>query len=739
MFGTAFFEKGSGLSVRWKILGPMALTAAALIGLSTYMTLNAFDVYIDREIRQRAQLIVEVVSHAVETIHHPAELEKFFTTLVVDSEIEMITIIDGEDGRVIASAQSHDGETADGVSHESVHQQIGDDIHAWLDEAGGDEEGTWPKVAEYEKEHWQFVDKFDHAHLHADQTGHNGFILVRLDANALYAEGWGLAWRLASWPMLVALLAILSMAYLAYEFIIKRLDFLGTILDAHRKGDDFNLAHNKDDEFGALASALVDMFRTTRESEARLANLARRDSLTGLANRTFFKDRLNHDLAVADRSGAVVGLMLLDLDNFKDVNDTLGHDVGDKLLQHTADILRACARKSDTIARLGGDEFAIILSQVDSPSSLTRLATRIIQALAQPKMIDSYEIHPGTSIGITIFPQDGRDPDVLLKNADLALYRAKAEGRGNFQIYRHELHLRAMERNAIERDLRQALIDDQFLLYYQPKIDLKTGAIIGAEALVRWNHPERGIIAPAMFVPVAESNGFIVELTRWVLGEACRQNRAWQDDGLPAFSVAVNVSAADLRRPDLTDRVASTLIRSGLSPRHLEIEVTESMVMGDVDFVTGTLRRLRSLGVTIAIDDFGTGYCSLSYLKRFPVNRLKIDQSFVHDMLSVRDGDAIPKVIIDLSRSLGVRVVAEGVETAQQLEALRKLGCDEAQGYYLGRPSPAAEFAEFVRHYRSPIAAVVASAGTDRDDHLSEAPDDSSAAPDNSSPAKGSA
>lgn len=730
MLGTVFFKRASGLSVRWKILGPMAFTAAVLTGLSTYMTLNAFNIYIDREIRQRARLIVEAASHAVEIIHHPAELEDFFMTLVVASEIEMITVIDGEDGHVIASAKSHEDEVVNGVPRADIDKQTG--------EGGGDEEGTWLHVTEYEEGRWQFIAKLDHAHLHDAPLhdappGHGGRIIVRFDARAFYAEGWGMAWRLASWQTLVALLAILSMAYLVYEFIIKRLDFLSSILDAHRKGDDFNLAHNKDDEFGTLASALVDMFRATRESKARFANLARRDSLTGLANRTFFKDRLAHDLAVADRSGAVVGLMLLDLDNFKDVNDTLGHDVGDKLLQCTADILRACARKSDTIARLGGDEFAIILSPVENPSSITRLATRIIQALAQPQMIESYEIHPSTSIGITTFPQDGRNPDVLLKNADLALYRAKAEGRGNFQLYRHELHLRAMERNAIERDLRQALTDGQFTLYYQPKIDLKTGAIVGAEALLRWIHPERGIIPPAMFIPVAESNGFIVELTRWVLDEACRQNRAWQNDGLPAFSVAVNVSAADLRWPDLIDRVASTLIRSGLAPQYLEVEVTESMVMRDVEFVTGTLRRLRSLGVAIAIDDFGTGYCSLAYLKRFPVQRLKIDRSFVHDMLCVRDGYAIPKVIIDLSRNLGVKVVAEGVETAQQLDALRELGCDEAQGYYLGRPSPAAEFAEFVRHYRPSIATAMALVGKERDDHLLEASDNSSTASDNSS------
>lgn len=291
-----------------------------------------------------------------------------------------------------------------------------------------------------------------------------------------------------------------------------------------------------------------------------------------------------------------------------------------------------------------------------------------------------------------------RDPDVLLKNADLALSRAKFEGSSACVLYRHELHLRVMERNSIERDLRAALAQKQFVLYYQPKVDITSGRISGAEALIRWQHPERGLIAPDLFVPVAERCGFIGDLTRWVLDEACRQNRAWQEDGLPKVGVAVNVSAVDLRRPDLSDMVANTLVRHAISPQYLELEVTESMVMRDVDVVIGTLRRLRSLGVGIGIDDFGTGYSSLAYLKRFPVKRLKIDRSFVRDIADTRDGKIIPKVIIDLAHSLGLNVLAEGVENVAQLEILRALGCDEAQGYFLGRPMPAAEFEVFLRH-----------------------------------------
>lgn len=687
-------EQANRLSVRWKILGPVGLTAAVLIALSTYMTLTAFDDRVQSDIESRAQLMLGSISHAAEIIEDAAELNDFVGTLGAEPEIEMIAVVDAQKGVVVAS-------TRDGWIGQRLDRLSDPAILAQVERIKKDEPG--PAFAELDSHVWEFARGVEKMHRPAGARDGPGVVVVRLDTREFFADSLGLAWRLASWQTLAALFALSLIAYVAYEFIIKRLDFLRTLLEAHENGEDLDIVGNRRDEFGKLAEALVGMFRAMRESEARLANLAQRDSLTGLANRSLFKERLNHDLSLAERTGGIVGLMLLDLDNFKDVNDTLGHDVGDHLLQRTADVLRECARRSDTVARLGGDEFAIILSDVDNAASVTRLANRIIQALSRPQRIGSHEIHPGTSIGITIYPQDGREPDVLLKNADLALYRAKAEGRGNFQLYRHELHLRAMERNAIERDLRNALTEEQFTLHYQPKVDLRTGLVTGAEALVRWNHPERGIIPPNMFIPVAESNGFIVELTRWVLEEACRQNRIWQADGLPTISIAVNVSAIDLRRSDLTDHVASTLIRSGLSPQHLELEVTESMVMRDVDFVIGTLRRLRSLGVGIAIDDFGTGYCSLAYLKRFPVKRLKIDRSFVRDMLEVRDGYAIPKVIIDLARSLGVRVVAEGVETAQQVDALQRLGCDEAQGYYLGRPAPAEEFAEFLRHYRVPF------------------------------------
>lgn len=470
-------------------------------------------------------------------------------------------------------------------------------------------------------------------------------------------------------------------------------DFTGSAL-LHEGAEGALVARS--DEFGEVARAVVGALKETSESNEQLRTLAMTDSLTGLGNRNHFKNRLSQALESGDENSHRVALVVLNLDNFKGINDMLGHEMGDELLRLVGQELKANSRKTDTVARLSADEFALIVDPVERVETVVALAQRILEALSCPRTIGRTEIHPGVSIGITVFPHDGRDAETLMKNADLALYRAKAEGRGNIQLFRHELQLRAIERNAIERDLRIALQKEQFELYYQPKVDMKTGMVRGAEALLRWNHPERGLVPPDMFIPIAEQNGLIVEISRWVIREACQQNRTWQDEGLPKISVAVNVSALDLRRRDLSDLIANTLIQSRLSPQFLEIEVTESMVMHDVEAVIGTLRRLRSLGVGIGIDDFGTGYSSLAYLKRFPVKCLKIDRSFIRDMTSDLDGQAIPRLVIDLARSLGVKVVAEGVETRLHLDLLRAMGCDEAQGYYFGRPMPADEFAVFL-------------------------------------------
>ena len=529
------------------------------------------------------------------------------------------------------------------------------------------------------------------------RMGESAIVLIRVDADKLASESIADAWNLMLWLVITAILAVLSVSLLLHRVVVAPIEALKRF--AETGGEGRAETAGPDDEIGIVARALTASFRAKSDGEARLVTLAATDGLTGLGNRTHFKTQLAADIAAGERlEGRNVGVMILNLDNFKDVNDTLGHDAGDRLLQRTAEILRGCAREGDTVARIGGDEFGVIMPGIKNADDALQLASRLVRAVGAPFRLGAQEVQQAACVGLTLYPQDGRDADVLIKNADLALTRAKQEGSGACVLYRHELHLRAIERNTIERDLRTALANNQLMLFYQPKVDVTTGRVVGAEALIRWRHEDRGFVPPSLFIPVAERSGLVVPLTKWVLEEACRQNRAWQDQGLPKIGVAVNVSAIDLRRTDLTDTIANTLIRHGLSPQYLELEVTESMVMQDVDVVIGTLRRLRSLGIGIGIDDFGTGYSSLAYLKRFPVKRLKIDRSFVHDVADRRDGHVIPKVIIDLAHALGVKVVAEGVETVDQYEKLQSLGCDEVQGYFAGRPMPAAEFELFLRN-----------------------------------------
>lgn len=532
--------------------------------------------------------------------------------------------------------------------------------------------------------------------LHFPAKKETALLLVRVDMEGLASLLVADAWNLMVWLTIAVVVAVLSISLLIHRIIVAPIEMLRDFATSGGKARaDIG---GPGDEIGAVARALSDSFAARSEGETRLAQLATTDGLTGLGNRTHFKDCLAREIAEGARNGRMVGVMILNLDNFKDVNDTIGHDAGDVVLQRTAEILKGCAREGDTVARMGGDEFGVVMPGIKNADDMLQLATRLVRAVGAPFRLGAQELQQGACVGLTLFPQDGRDADVLVKTADLALSRAKQEGAGACVLYRHELHLRAIERNTIERDLRTALANEQLMLFYQPKIDIASGRVTGAEALIRWRHEDRGFIPPSVFIPVAERSGLVVPLTKWVIDEACRQNRVWQDDGLTKIGLAVNVSAIDLRRADLTDTIANTLIRRGLSPQYLELEVTESMVMQDVDVVIGTLRRLRSLGVGISIDDFGTGYSSLAYLKRFPVKRLKIDRSFVQDVADGRDGAVIPKVIIDLAHALGVKVIAEGVETADQYEALRALGCDEVQGYFVGRPMPAAEFEVFLRN-----------------------------------------
>ncbi|MEE9251533.1 MAG: EAL domain-containing protein [Alphaproteobacteria bacterium] len=451
---------------------------------------------------------------------------------------------------------------------------------------------------------------------------------------------------------------------------------------------DHRIAIDSEDEIGALAESFNLMAKKRQQIEAALRDQAHHDALTKLPNRTYFQIRLAEALDNARRAGRMVAVHCLDLDHFKDVNDTLGHPAGDDLLKQVSARLLACVRKTDTVARLGGDEFAIIQSNLNHQDGIAVLAERMVESIAAPFQLDQEQVFTGASIGITVFPHDDTDPDSLFKNADLALYQAKQEGRSNYRLFDPAMNEEIHARKALEQDIRQALDNGEFFLNYQPRIEIASGRIIGVEALVRWRHPERGMVSPAEFIPVAEQARLISRLTDGVLREACEQAKAWQDAGLPPIRVSVNLSPADFKRTDIVSTVTGILDESGLTPQYLELEITEGMVMSGVESVIATLNELHALGVELAIADFGTGFSSMNYLKQFPLDRLKIDQSFVRHILTSEQDASITKAIIQLGHSLGFKVIAEGVETERQLEFLRVWGCDEAQGYYFSRPIP---------------------------------------------------
>jgi diguanylate cyclase (GGDEF)-like protein len=390
-------------------------------------------------------------------------------------------------------------------------------------------------------------------------------------------------------------------------------------------------------------------------------------------------------------------LLFLDLDRFKHVNDSLGHDVGDALLKTIAERLLASVRGSDTVSRQGGDEFVILLSEVTHAKGAAVTAEKILAAVRAPQRIEQHLVHITVSIGIVTYPDDGTDAETLLKKADFAMYQAKDSGRDNYQFFLPEMNVRALERQSLANDLRGAAQRQEFELYYQPKMDLETSAIIGAEALIRWHHPQRGFVPPAQFIPIAEECGFIVPIGRWVLREACRQARAWQDSGLPLMQIAVNVSSVELRAKDFADGVRAILVETGLAPSVLELELTETFLMQDSTSTALVLQDLKGMGVQLALDDFGTGYSSLSYLKRFPISTLKIDQSFVRDLTTDADDASIVCAVISMGKSLHMRVVAEGVETPEQLAFLRQQICPEGQGYYFSEPLTAEAFVKLLR------------------------------------------
>jgi len=439
-----------------------------------------------------------------------------------------------------------------------------------------------------------------------------------------------------------------------------------------------------------------------KQAQERVQYLAYYDAVTGLANRTLLEDRLHKALASAHRRQEKLAVLFLDLDHFKVVNDSLGHSAGDLVLKDVAGRLQKVAREQDTVARLGGDEFVMVVNAVKESGDAAVVAKRVLDAVTAEGIIQGHPLSIGCSIGISIFPVHGRDTTALVKNADAAMYCAKERGRNNFQFFAPEMNAQALERLQLESDLRGALQRNELFLAYQPQLDVATGELIGAEALLRWRHPQLGLIPPDKFIRIAENSGLIIPLGEWVLRTACAQARQWQQQGLPAVPVAVNVSAVQFRQEGFLELIRRVLGDTGLSPQYLELELTESLIMSNSETILSMLRQLKATGVKLSIDDFGTGYSSLSYLKHFPVYKLKVDRSFVRDITLDPDDAAIISTIISMAKSLNLRAIAEGVETQEQMTFLRQHQCDEVQGYYFSQPLPADDFASFARRAARP-------------------------------------
>jgi diguanylate cyclase (GGDEF)-like protein len=452
------------------------------------------------------------------------------------------------------------------------------------------------------------------------------------------------------------------------------------------------------DRLGSIAGAVI-VFHDVSVSKAmvsEMARLAQHDALTDLPNRTLLKDRLSQAIAAARRNDTNVAVLFLDLDGFKHINDSLGHDVGDRLLRSVAARLVSAVRGTDTVARQGGDEFVMLLTEMKHAEDAGIAAKKILITLAAPHKFHPRDLRVSASIGVSTYPQDGEDADTLLKNADTAMYQAKANGPNSYQFFKKHMNVRAIERQSVEADLNRAIERNEFVLHYQPKINLKTGEISGAEALIRWQHPDRGLLCPGEFISVAEECGLILPVGHWVLREACRQTHEWVRSGLRVPSIAVNVSSLEFRSESFLESIRAVLKETGLDPWYLDIELTETALMHHAKSSVAVLRELKSIGVRLSIDDFGTGYSSLGYLKWFPIDYLKVDQSFVRNINIDSDDATLVSTMIAMAKSLKKRVVAEGVETEDQMKFLQAHGCDEAQGYFFSKPVEPTLFAKLL-------------------------------------------
>ncbi|MCC6347638.1 MAG: EAL domain-containing protein, partial [Nitrospirales bacterium] len=453
---------------------------------------------------------------------------------------------------------------------------------------------------------------------------------------------------------------------------------------------------NERDEVVGTTGIARDITRR-KQMEETIRFQAYHDLLTGLPNRTLFMDRLSLAIPQAQRTRKRLAVLFLDLDRFKNINDSLGHTVGDHLLQDVADRLKGTLRETDTLARVGGDEFTVLLPLITQVEEAAKMAGKIIGIFKAPFLTDGQELHIASSIGISICPEDGVQAETLLKNADIAMYHAKDQGRNNFQFYNPALNIRTLERIHLENRLRQTVEHGELVVHYQPQVNIKTGKMVGAEALVRWLHPEQGLLNPQQFIPVAEEAGIIISIDQWVLRTACAQLKRWLTGGCPPLYITTNLSARQFQQPDLADTIMRILDETGLSPQSLGIEITETLAMQDTELTARTLKELSTWGVRFAIDDFGTGYSSLSYLKKLPLHKLKIDKSFIMDLTEDPDYRSIVSAIIAMAHSLKLEVTAEGVETEEQAAFLQAKGCDEIQGYFFSRPVPADEFERMLK------------------------------------------
>jgi diguanylate cyclase (GGDEF)-like protein len=443
----------------------------------------------------------------------------------------------------------------------------------------------------------------------------------------------------------------------------------------------------------------IGQFLQRKQAEDQIQYLATHDGLTSLPNRVMFSQLLNVAIQSARRYKRNLAVLFIDLDRFKLINDTLGHEAGDKLLQEIAARFTECLRESDVVARLGGDEFVVLLQEVGEAEQVATVARKILSAAIKPVVLVGQECRVTASIGICLYPGDAQDEQLLMKNADIAMYLAKEEGKNNFQFYSENIKVQSLERLTLETSLRRALERDEFFLHYQAKLDFKTNQITGVEALLRWQHPDLGLVSPVQIIPVAEETGLIVPIGRWVLQTACAQNVAWQREGLPPVCIAVNLSARQFADEDFLKDISAALEHSGMKPELLELELTESMVMQSPERVTKLLAAIKKMGVRIAIDDFGVGYSSLAHIKRFPIDTLKVDRSFIRDLAGNAEDRAITEAIIAMGKTLSLTVVAEGVETQEQQTFLLSHGCDAMQGYYFSRPVPQEQFASFLRQH----------------------------------------